>query len=95
MCLQKEKEVNWKESIIIILKASLAWGIAYGLIWFSKWVIVDVLYGRDLIKTSLMQVKYRGTGLPITYREALRINWRVVNSNFPICLLLRSDWHNY
>lgn len=72
LSLQKEKEVNLKESIIIIIRASISWGIAYGLIWFSKWVIVDMIYGRDLIKTSLMQVGYRGSGMPISYFAALR-----------------------
>ena len=72
LSLQKEKEVNLKESIIIIIRTSIAWGVAYAIIWFTKWVIVDLIYGRDLIKTSLMQVMYRGTGMPISYFESLR-----------------------
>lgn len=86
LCLQKQKKVNLKETIIIIIKASLAWGISYGLIWFSKWAIVDLLYGRNLIKTSLLQVKYRATGLPISYGDALFMNYNVVKSNSLKCI---------
>lgn len=95
LILQKEKKVNWKETIIIIIRASLAWGIAYAIIWFTKWVIVDLMYGRDLIKTSLMQAKYRGTGLTISYYDALKLNCNILINNVTKCILFRSYWNYY
>ena len=34
----------------IFVKISIAWFLGYILTWLTKWVLVDVAYGRDLIK---------------------------------------------
>ena len=48
-----------KDFVKIIAKASACWFVGYGLMWISKWVIYDVLYGEGIIKSAVTQVVYR------------------------------------
>ncbi len=59
LVLQKQKTITLKETIKIIVIASINWGIGYVFTWFSKWVIVDVLYGKNVIGTAIGQTLYR------------------------------------
>ncbi|MCI9286405.1 MAG: hypothetical protein HFJ57_00180 [Clostridia bacterium] len=45
-----------------MVKIGFAWAVGYFVTWFAKWVIVDVLADRTVIKTALEQLKYRTTG---------------------------------
>ena len=72
---------------MIIIKSAIFWGIGYGLIWFTKWALVDIIYGRELIKTSIIQGLYRGTGEEISYFETVQKNMMILGSNFQICIL--------
>ena len=57
---QKEKNnLQSKDFIKIIIKASFVWLIGYALTWFSKWLIYDILYNQNLIKSAISQVLYR------------------------------------
>jgi len=60
--LQKTRKVDWKETLKIIILSSLAWGAGYCLIWGTKWVLVDLIYNKGLIKTALEQFQYRSKG---------------------------------
>lgn len=59
LIMQNKREIKPKETIKVIIIASINWGLGYILTWFTKWLIVDVIYGRNLIKTALNQVLYR------------------------------------
>ena len=59
---QQERDMSWKEELILCLKILASWGIGYLLLWVSKWVLVDILYQRDIIKKAVEQVIYRMVG---------------------------------
>lgn len=64
---QKEKsDLPCKALIQIVIKSSLIWFIGYASTWFSKWIIYDILYGEEIIKSAITQVIYR-TGATVTY----------------------------
>ena len=53
------KELKVKENIKLIIKTSIIWLIGYAITWISKWVIYDIMYNEELIKTAINQVIYR------------------------------------
>lgn len=61
---QREKDLTIKEMIILFLKTCIPWVLGYGLTWTTKWILIDVIYNKGLIKTAISQVLFRtkGTG---------------------------------
>lgn len=73
--LQKDRRIDWKEEIKIIVISSFIWAVGYVLVWLTKWIIVNVFYDRDLIKTALEQFQYRSIDAePCEYSETLSRN---------------------
>ena len=62
LCKQKEEDLNLKEEIKDFLKIGIAWVAGFSILWLAKWVITDVLYGRNLISIGLGQAGYRMSG---------------------------------
>ena len=62
MLLQKNENKTLKEQFIIFVKISIAWFLGYILTWLTKWYLVDIFYGRDLIKVAIGQIFYRSVG---------------------------------
>ena len=56
---QKERNIKFKEMIVTILKFSMFWIFGYSLTWISKFIIVDLLYNKNLIHIAFKQVKHR------------------------------------
>ena len=56
---KQKKEQDCKKYVKIILKATIIWFMGYALTWVSKWIIYDLLYHGDLIKTAIQQILYR------------------------------------
>jgi len=56
------KDEKGKDDIKELLKYLLFWGLGYFLTWMMKWVLMDIIYQRDLIKIALSQVVYRSVG---------------------------------
>lgn len=56
---KNNKEIDYKEYILIIIKSSIIWLIGYSITWLSKWIIYDVIYKEGLIKSAIHQVIYR------------------------------------
>lgn len=56
---KQKKEQDCKKYVKIILKATIIWFMGYALTWASKWIIYDLLYHGDLIKTAIQQILYR------------------------------------
>lgn len=64
---KKNSNLPCKALIQIVIKSSLIWFIGYASTWFSKWLIYDILYGEEIIKSAITQVIYR-TGATVTYK---------------------------
>lgn len=64
---QKNSDLTLKESIITIIKSSIAWGCGYAITWISKWVLFDIIFNKNLISSAISQVVYRSvTDNPLT-----------------------------
>ena len=57
--LKKKEDLTTEEIIKTIFKYTFIWGIGYGLTWFTKWLLMDLLFNRSMIKVALAQVLYR------------------------------------
>lgn len=60
--LHKQKEntiLNYKNYLIIVIKASAIWLIGYGMTWLSKWIMYDIIYNEDVMKSAISQMLYR------------------------------------
>lgn len=57
-----EESIEIKTKIFDIIKFSFLWGIGYGLTWFMKWLLVDLIFDKNMIITSIKQVLYRSAG---------------------------------
>lgn len=60
--LHKQKEntiLNYKNHLIIVIKASAIWLIGYGMTWLSKWIMYDIIYNEDVMKSAISQMLYR------------------------------------
>lgn len=78
---QKEKELGVKETIKIFVKTCIPWIIGYGLTWITKWVLVDVICGKELIRTSMSQVLFRTKG---TGQFSVSFAW-MINMMYILC----------
>ena len=72
---REDTELNAKQIIIDIIKFGVLWGIGYGATWFTKWALTDLLFGKNIISTALMQVLYRSNG----YKKYTLL--KVINAN--------------
>ena len=82
--LQNKKDISFKETAIIIFKFCVNWGLAYLIIIFSKWLITDIVYNKNLIENGIFQLKYRSVGgnesAEIPYAETLFRNFLFVRT---------------
>ena len=76
---QSEESLNIKTIFVEGIKYSFVWGIGYGLTWLTKWVLIDVLYNKNMISVAINQVLYRSTAK--TNAKAYNI-YSVINENF-------------
>lgn len=82
LIIQKQRRIKLKETIKIIVVASINWGMGYLLTWLSKWLLMDILYGRNLIATAIGQTLYRTT--PFKNNGILDTVWktaRIIKEN--------------
>lgn len=61
-----------------LVKFSLLWLIGYSLMWISKWILMDIIYGRNLIKIGIGQVLYRSIGGKVTPIQSISYNMFMV-----------------
>lgn len=60
--LKEKEEMAVKKSLVEYIKLGIAWGIGYGLTWFAKWILVDVICNRNIIEIAFKQILYRTSG---------------------------------
>ncbi len=86
--LQKERNLSVKETFKIIVLASLSWLIGYGGVWVGKWILVDILYGKNIIKTAMEQVLFRSASdTSIYYKDAVHKNIYILGKNIAITMI--------
>ncbi len=100
---QKVENVSLKDSIKFIILNTLLWGIGWIAANVAKWVIVDILYNRDLIHKSLLQfyhrsqrdysttlVWYDGLRANILYSKANTITYLVILAIYFVSYLIKN-----
>ena len=75
---------NGKGDFKELIKFSLIWLLGYFLTWMTKWVLMDIIYHKNLIRTALSQILYRSTAGGFSAIFATYLN--VVMMVFPIML---------
>ena len=84
LLLQNKKNLSFKETMVIVFKFCATWGLAYIIILFSKWLITDIVYNKDLIQNGILQLKYRSTGgkegIEMPYMETLLRNFLFIRA---------------
>ncbi len=80
MLQQKNRHLSFKESTVIFIETGLAWVIGYIAMWFTKWILIDLIYDRNLLQIALEQVRYRsiGNGENIQYTLILERNLKYI-----------------
>lgn len=58
---QKTENLDLKESIKTVVLSCISWGCGYAFTWVSKWILYDIVYGKNLINSAISQVLYRST----------------------------------
>lgn len=56
---QKEQLLNAKTIVKEIITYSVIWGIGYGMTWLSKWILIDILFDKNMVSIAINQVLYR------------------------------------
>lgn len=59
LLIQKNKELNNKKLYLLITELIIIWAIAYFGTWFAKWIIVDIIYNKNMIYLGFRQFIYR------------------------------------
>ncbi len=85
LLLKQEKEqMSFKETIKFIILNTLLWGIGWGTTNLAKWVIVDILYDRNLVHKSIVQFIFRSQGSNsenLSWYAGLQNNWKYALKN--------------
>lgn len=76
----KENKLSIKEIILNFIELTFSWCIGYGVTWFTKWVLVEAIYNRPIIKEAIMQIKYRGINKKITYVRTIIKNMNEIGN---------------
>ena len=68
---QNTKKTSVKEILINYIKNVLSWGIGFSVIWISKWIIVDILYNKGIIKNAITQILFRTVSYGLNQKVTL------------------------
>lgn len=61
--LTQKQKISLKQDIMNFIKLCILWCLGYALTWIAKWIIVSIIYNRDIIQNALQQAKFRSTGM--------------------------------
>lgn len=89
--LQFKEKYDFKIVLVEILKYCIFWGIGFLGVWFIKWALVDLLYNKGLIQTSINQFMYRtesSGNVPLNFLEILNRNLFLVKKVFSISIVM-------
>lgn len=89
--LLKQKQ-NKNTSIKELFTFSIIWAVGYIFTWFGKWVLLDVLYNKNIFEVVINQIIYRSSnisyGEQISYFKILYINYIWIIGTISIELLV-------
>lgn len=72
--LINNEKLTAKEIIKMIFMNSLMWFLGYTFTWIMKWVLVDIIFDRNVISNSITQIKFRGYSEKISYLDTIIFN---------------------
>ena len=75
------------------IKLFIFWVLGYFLTWMTKWVLMDLIYHRNLIKTALEQVLYRSVGGGVSPILAICLN--LLSMALPIMISICLMWYMF
>lgn len=79
-----ENNKSIKELSIACIKYIILFAISYALMWASKWIIVDLIYNRELVKNAIGQALYRSSSKSIKLLTVELFN--IVYVGFPVAI---------
>ncbi len=59
---RKKHNASISQNLIESIIYSISWACGYVFTWLAKWILVDILFGRNIIKDSIQQVLFRVSG---------------------------------
>lgn len=62
LLMQKQRN-SIKQDLIDFTRICFLWGLGYAFTWLMKWILVSLVYNRDIIRNALQQAKFRSTGM--------------------------------
>lgn len=63
MLLMQKQRSSIKQDLMDFARICFLWGMGYALTWLMKWILVSLIYNRDIIHNALQQAKFRSTGM--------------------------------
>lgn len=79
---------NPRVIMIECIKRIILAGIGYIGMWFTKWLLVDLIYNRELIKNAIGQVLYRTDISNVKFNYALESNFYFLGSPIVIYMVI-------
>lgn len=70
----EDEDNDFRNIISLVIKTGICWSLGYLLLWGSKWIIVDLLYDKELIATALKEAMYRTDTLSFNILEVIKDN---------------------
>lgn len=65
MCSSKRRnyKANLKQDVFDIIKFGILWLLGYAITWVTKWILMDIIYHKDMVKIGVEQVLFRTNGI--------------------------------
>ena len=83
-------QIKEKDTIKTFIKNSFIWILGFGITWSAKWILTDLFFKRNIIKTALFQIIWRTHGYgEINYKTTIALCFTVMRTFLvPIIFIL-------
>lgn len=93
MCASQRRNysVNNKKDFIDIVKLGFLWLLGYVITWITKWILIDIIYHKNMIQVGICQVIFRTSGIVdgrINVTPALSIVLNILYMGVPVIVNL-------
>lgn len=86
--MENKNKKDIKQLLIELLKNCFMWGIGYIGVWFTKWILVDLVYNKDMIKVAINQAKFRSNITGITILQMFTMNLGVIKRTLSLAIFI-------